>query len=251
MASATENQFTDVAEVYDSLMAVVPYQWWVQYVRQLWNRFGFAPRRVLDLACGTGSVTQELLRAGLEVEGVDYSAAMLRVARCKLPPGTPLYEQDARRLVLPGPPFDACVCLFDSLNYLLDPRDLGLAFAGIRRHLVPGGSLVFDMNAIRALETGMFEQTGTGKDASLEFEWHSRWDAHTRLCTIEMEFRSHERLGTRLFHETHVQRGYSLPELTEGLEAAGFAVLAVYDAFTTRPTTARTDRYHLIAKNPD
>ncbi len=77
------------------------------------------------------------------------------------------------------------------------------------------------MNAIRALETGMFEQTGTGKDASLEFEWHSRWDAQTRLCTIEMEFRSHERLGTRLFHETHVQRGYSLPEITEGWRRQG------------------------------
>jgi SAM-dependent methyltransferase len=202
---------------------------------------------VLDLACGTGNVTAELLRRGYQVEGADSSRAMLAVARRKLGSAVRLHRQDARNLRLPGPPFDACVCLFDSLNYLLDARDLRRAFAAVARHLQPGGTFVFDVNAIRALRTGMFDQTGTGRDPSLEYEWHSAWDPAARLCTIEMEFRVRDRQGMRLFHETHVQRGYALEEIETALRAAQLAVLGVFDAFTTRPPTEVSDRYHFIA----
>ncbi|HEU4754150.1 MAG TPA: class I SAM-dependent methyltransferase, partial [Armatimonadota bacterium] len=203
---------------------------------------------VLDLACGTGNVLRELLRRGYEAEGADASPAMIEVARRKFPADVPLWCQDARFLDLPSPPFDACVCLFDSLNYLLEPADLQRAFRAIHRHLKPGGSLVFDMNAIRALETGMFDQKGTGRDASLEYAWESAWDPISRLCTIQMEFRSYERAGTRVFHETHVQKGYTLREVTRLLDLASFEVLAVYDAFSTRPPNPKTDRFYVVAR---
>jgi hypothetical protein len=104
------------------------------------------------------------------------------------------------------------------------------------------------MNAIRALEMGMFDQTGTGRDASLEYEWRSAWEPRSRLCTISMEFRHYQAGGLRVLHETHVQRGYTLREITRSLELAGFEVLAVYDAFTTRPPGPKSDRYHAIAR---
>lgn len=248
MADPAPNQFNEVAEVYDNLMSVVPYAWWVNYVRGLWRQFGWEPKRVLDLACGTGNVLLELRRRGYEVAGVDGSEAMIRVARRKVPAEVPLYYQDFRALSLSPPPFDACVCLFDSLNYLLHPNDLLQTFRGVRRHLVPGGLLVFDMNAIRALETGMFNQTGTGRDSTLQYEWHSAWEPATRLCTIEMEFRASDRDGPRVFHETHVQRGYTQEEITGALEHAGFELLALYDGYTTDPPNPKTDRYYVVAK---
>lgn len=252
MPEEEPNQFTGVADLYDSLMSVVPYSYWVDYVEGLWRRFELRPRRVLDLACGTGNVLLELLRRGYDVEGADYSAGMLRVARSKTPGSVRFWHQDARSLDIPGEPFDACVCLFDSLNYLLTPEELCSAFRGVRRHLRPGGSLVFDMNAIRALETGMFDQRGTGRDASLQFEWHSAWEPRTRLCTIRMEFISHEIGGTRILHETHVQRGYTIEEIKTALADADLELLGFYDAFTTRPPNFRSDRYHVIARrHPD
>lgn len=245
------NQFTDVAEIYDNLMSVVPYSWWVEYVERLWRTFDCPPRRVLDLACGTGNVTAELFKRGYEVEGVDFSEPMLAIARRKLPETVPLWCQDARTLQLDRPPFQSCVCLFDSLNYILELPELHRAFRAVHRHLEPGGSFVFDMNAIRALETGMFDQRGTGKDADLEYEWHSAWDPLHRLCTIRMEF--HVRVGEgeddwETLYETHVQRGYTLEEVTSGLRDSGFHVEAAYDAFTTRLPTAKSDRYHFFAR---
>jgi ubiquinone/menaquinone biosynthesis C-methylase UbiE len=242
-------QFTDVADIYDNLMSVVPYSWWVEYVERLWTSFDHHPKRVLDVACGTGNVTRELLKRGYEVAGVDNSAAMLNVARRKLPDTVPLFCQDARELSFDGPPFDAVVCLFDSLNYLLEPQDLHRAFRAVRRHLPDGGPFVFDMNAIRALEAGMFDQRGTGRDADLEYEWHSAWDPISRICTIRMEF--HQRVNGDewdTLYETHLQRGYTLEEISRGLEDCGFEVMAIYDAFTNHRPTAKSDRYHVLAE---
>jgi SAM-dependent methyltransferase len=242
------HQFREVAEVYDRIMSVVPYGWWVQYVRQLWSHFECRPVRVLDLACGTGSVLAELLAQGYTGAGADVSPEMLRIAARRLPAGTPLWCQDARSLDLPAPPFDACVCLFDSLNYLTEPEGLLAAFRGVRRHLVHGGLFIFDMNAIRALETGMFNQCGEADDGSVTYAWRSAWDPASHLCAIHMEFRVHQEGVERVFHETHVQRGYSLEQVRELLEQADLEVLGCFDAFTLDAPRSRTDRFHVAAR---
>lgn len=246
---AEPHQFLDVAEVYDSLMSGVPYPYWVTYVEEIWERFRFEPETVLDLACGTGNATIELLRRGYQVSGVDYSDTMLRVARRKLPEPVPLYHQDARSLELPGT-YDACISLFDSLNYLLELEGLTAAFAGVYRHLRPGGYFVFDLNAIRALEKGMFDQEGYGSDHSLFYIWKSRYDPRTRLCEIRMRFQIQSEGGTREFLETHVQRGYTVEEVEAELRRAGFEIAATYDAFTFKQPGVRTDRLHFVARRP-
>lgn len=246
MSSSAPNQFQEVATIYDSLMSVVPYRQWIDYVERIWERYGHRPRRVLDLACGTGSATIELKRRGYEVEGVDSSAAMLAIARQKAPE-IRFHEQDARALFLPEP-FDAVVCLFDSLNYLLEWEGLEAAFRGVRRGLSPGGLLVFDLNAIRALEEGMFTQAGQGRDAAVNYVWQSHYFPETRLCRVDMQFLVHEATGSRQFAETHWQRGYTIPEVLQAERAGGLQPVAVFDAFTFDPPTARSDRLYFVAK---
>ncbi len=249
MTGPSPSQFTDVAEVYDSLMAVVPYRQWVSYVERLWERFEASPTSVLDLACGTGNVTLELARRGYQVTGVDYAPAMLRQARAKAAPGTRFLLQDARRLEL-AESFDACVCLFDSLNYLLSPEELRDAFRGVAQHLNPRGLFIFDVNTVRALERGMFSQEGTGADPSLSYVWRSAYEPQTCLCRIAMRFQVHTPTGTREFDETHVQRGYPLAQITTLLEGAELDVLGAYQAYAFRPATERSDRAYFVARRP-
>ncbi len=75
--------FTSVAPYYDKLMASVPYRFWLSYIEALWKTHGIKPRRVLDLACGTGTVSLLLAGSGMDVVGVDISPEMIEAAWVK------------------------------------------------------------------------------------------------------------------------------------------------------------------------
>ena len=79
--SSEPDSFGPVAPFYDELMAGVPYRSWARYLDQLWARHGQTPRTVLDVACGTGTLTRLLAAQGYDLVGVDLSAGMLERAR--------------------------------------------------------------------------------------------------------------------------------------------------------------------------
>lgn len=244
------DQFNRVAEVYDDLMAIVPYQAWVDYAEGLWGIYGFRPQRILDLACGTGAVLEELHHRGYDVIGVDSSPGMLAAAARRVPPGVELLEQDMSALELPEHSLDACVCLFDSLNYLLTVEDVTGAFRGLARALRPGSPVLFDVNTILALEQGMFTQSGRGRNRDMTYDWQSAWEPHSRLCTVRMEFRLTRNGQQEVFFETHRQRGYHQWEIERALSDAGLELVGVFDAFTRRPPRVDSDRLHWLARTP-
>ena len=247
--------FGPVAPYYDALMAGVPYRFWVEYLERLWALHGRTPRAVLDLACGTGTVSRLLASRGYTVTGVDLSGGMLEVARRRtaeagLP--IPFHRQDAAELDLQPARFDAVVCLFDSLNYILEPSGLQAAFARVCAHLAPGGTLIFDVNTEYALAEGMFNQSCMRLSEPLRYRWRSRYNAETRLCTVRMDFSYDPGTGAReSFLEVHRQRAYGKDELTEWLRAAGFGEVTVYDAYTVDPPKKRSDRLFYFAVKPD
>lgn len=250
VTETASNQFGGVAEIYDDLMSRVPYACWIDYLELLWKWYGLKPHAVLDLACGTGTVTELLLKRGLDLGGVDLSRSMLQVARCKLPARIPLWQQDLAELDLPRTGWDAAICLFDSLNYILDPERLGEAFRRVRSHLAPGGCFIFDLNAPLSLRTGMFNQKGSNARTGLAYFWRSEWNEEESLCTIRMEFRFPRSGKTKVIHEVHQQRAYTLPQIRDLLEQAGFEVKGEFEAYTLRPPRGRTDRYHIVAIAP-
>lgn len=243
-------QFGEVACIYDDLMNGVPYGHWMDYLELLWKWFQLRPERVLDLACGTGTVTHMLHQSGLEVAGVDLSDRMLEVARRKLPSRIPLWQQDLAELDLPDRQWDCAVCFFDSLNYILEPMRLFEAFGRIREHLLPGGAFIFDMNSPYALRSGMFDQKATNGRTGLAYRWRSDWDESAGICTIRMEFRFPDGSETRVVREVHRQRAYAAEDVGAMLRQSGFEVKGSYQAYTLTPVTARSDRFHVVAIRP-
>ena len=136
-----EDQFARIAPYYDPLMASVPYARWADYVSDLAllaSRPILPGSDVLDLATGTGSVALEFADRGCEVTGFDLSEPMLeQAAQQGGPTGRSRRvprQRDLADFTLPAE-FDFAVCLYDSLNYILDPDDLKQAFANIRHAL--------------------------------------------------------------------------------------------------------------------
>jgi SAM-dependent methyltransferase len=251
---ASDTAFGPVAAHYDALMAGVPYAFWADYIRRVWDAHHLAPHTVLDLACGTGTVSRLLARRGCDVVGVDLASAMLRIARERAEAeglSIPFYQQDAADLNLEPQRFDAVVSLFDSLNYILDPDRLAQAFVRTARHLNPGGSFLFDVNTEYALAEGMFNQSCTRKGEPLHYRWRSRYDSDTRLCTVHMRFSFDPGDGERqVFTEVHRQRAYHKDEILGWLRAAGFAQTFVYDAYSMEPAKKHSDRLFYLALMP-
>ncbi len=249
-----EISFGPVTPFYDLLMAGVPYRFWMDYLEKVWKKHGQFPKTVLDLACGTGTVSRQLVSRGYVPTGVDLSAGMLEVARVRAAEAgvsVPFIQQDAAELELGETQFDAAICFFDSLNYILEAERVQSAFARVHAHLVPGGSFFFDVNTEYALAEGMFNQSCTRRDEALHYRWRSRYDSGTRLCTIRMAFSYDDGSGERKpFSEVHRQRAYSKDELTLWLQNAGFTGVAIYDAYSLDPAKKRSDRLFYFAVKP-
>jgi len=252
--SATDkDQFALIAEYYDTLMANVPYDVWADYVSELAHAAGrpiLPGMKLLDLATGTGSVAIQFAKRGCLVTGIDLSAAMIEVAKRKaaemhLPAN--FHCRDLANFEF-SPEFDHAVCLYDSLNYILESKALEQTFANIRRSLRPGALLIFDINTVHALEAELFTQTSR-PDAPIKYHWKSQYDPASRTSRIDMRFRLPD-TGKRI-SIVHQQRAYTDAELRSLMHRARLTDISAYDAYRMTPPGPMSDRVFYVARCAD
>lgn len=225
----------------------------VRYARELWEWSGHEVQTVLELACGTGSAAIALANRGYDVTAVDRSEAMLAIARDKARrwgADIRFLEQDLLELEAGGP-FDAATCFYDSVNYFLVPEDLQKAFERIRSHLKPGGLFLFDAITEHAVANTWGNETEIRIEDDLARIWRASYDARTRIGTLAVDYfvqEGPEGLYRRV-SEVHRHRGYSVFDVREALEAAGFDVMNTYKCLTFDAVTASTYRVAYLARN--
>ncbi|MEP6754811.1 MAG: class I SAM-dependent methyltransferase [Chthonomonadales bacterium] len=253
MSNSEPTSFLSVAPLYDTIMRDVPYKHWVRYLRRILHVRNLKPQSVLDLACGTGSVSCILAEDKLQVTGVDLSGAMIDVARAKAEKKKLKIRfevQDAAKLDLDNR-YDLCISFFDSLNYITDRDQLAAAFHGVFQHLNPGGLFIFDVNTEYALENSFFDQNNLDSKDRLRYIWRSEYDSATRLCTVSMRFFYREKNGIDSeVRETHLQRAYDEVEIRMLLSDAGFVDIVTYNAYSLNQVSERTDRMFVVAAKP-
>lgn len=236
--------FTQIAPYYDDLMSSVPYQMWLSYLKLVWANFDVKPKSVLEVCCGTGTLSRMLAKEKFHVVGVDLSEAMIQEAN-KIAEEEDLkirYEQcDASEMSL-DEKFDAAFSFFDSLNYLVHAEQCKKAIQQTANHLREGGCFLFDVNTAYAFEQKMFDQRDKRKDAPVTYEWKSEYDPNTKICRVQMHFWT----DGKAFVEEHLQRAHSLEELEAWMKTAGFRKTHFYDAYTLDPPRSRSDRIHAV-----
>jgi SAM-dependent methyltransferase len=234
--------FTEVAEFYDELMKPVPYRMWVSYYLLLLAMQEIKPKTMLDMCCGTGTMSEFMHREGFVLEGFDLSEPMIRRAREKAEQKHyPIRYEVANAInVDMGKTYDSVFCFFDSLNNITDPNDLQKAFLSAAKHLESGQSFIFDMNMAYAFEAGMFTQQDLNKTSKIRYRWRGNWDSDTRLIHVAMKFW----VGEHIFEELHVQRAYEIDDVMDMLATAGFGNIRVFHSYTLDPPRAKSDRVH-------
>lgn len=215
-----------LAASYDGLTRDIPYEKYLRFFKTLLRRYGVKAATVLDLACGTGSLSVLLAKHGYRVLGVDRSEEMLTVAAEKameLEENQPFFAaQPMQRLKIPEP-VDACVCALDSINYVTKPQDVQKAFRRVYESLRPGGLFVFDINTPYKLE-GLDGQVFLDETEDSYCVWRAVYDKRHSLCRYGMDLfqQANDGLWERSFEE-HVERAYTPEELSQWLTDAGFA----------------------------
>ncbi|HOL12245.1 MAG TPA: class I SAM-dependent methyltransferase [Bacillota bacterium] len=248
----SKRPYAGFAKIYDDVMSDVPYDEWLDYVMAIWEYHSFSPETVLDLACGTGNMSIRLARKGYKVTGVDSSPQMLEVAKEKAEReglSISFINQDMRTLKIEEQ-FDSVICLFDSLNYLLEPSDVKSCFRSVFDVLKPGGYFIFDMNTYLRLST-------VGKetlifDGSCYFAvWQDYWDKRNKWWQVNLTGFTKEGECWHRFDEIHRERAFPLEDIAMWLEESGFTIRGVYDSTAMMPASPVTMRAYFACYKPE
>ena len=259
--------YQDFAGVYDELMDNTPYALWADRLELLIRRYGVSrPERdaeevldaernlVVDLGCGTGTLTELMYLKGYDMIGVDASESMLNIAMEKKEKSGSeiLYlQQDMRELELystVGTIFSVC----DSLNYILDEDELLEVFSLVNNYLFPGGIFIFDFNTDHKYRDIIGETTIAENREDCSFIWENFYDPQEEINEYDLTvFVRAEGNTFRRFTETHFQRGYTVEQMLALVGRAGMSVVEVLDADTGEAVTDRSQRVYVIAKEKE
>lgn len=260
----TAEMYTDFARVYDEFMDNTPYGQWCERLDAGIRKYGVSkPERdaeglldsernlVVDLGCGTGTLTELMYRKGYDMIGVDVSGEMLNIAAEKKEKSGAeiLYlQQDMRELELystVGTVYSVC----DSLNYILEEEELEQVFLLVNNFLFPGGIFLFDFNTAYKYREVIGDTTIAENREECSFIWENFYDPEEEINEYDLTlFVREEENRFRRFQETHFQRGYTAEQMKRLLERAGMTVLEMKDADTDDRITETSERIFVIAR---
>jgi len=242
--------YTDFALVYDTLMDNTPYEVWCERVVSILKESRIKNEIVLDLGCGTGTLTELLAKKGYDMIGVDLSYEMLsRAMEKREQSGLPILylQQDMREFELYGT-VKAVVSVCDSLNYLLEDEDVIETFKLVNNYLDPEGLFIFDFNTVHKYRDVIGDTTIAENREDCSFIWENYYHEEECINEYEVTFFIKEGEYFRRFEETHYQRGYTVEEMKTFLIQAGMDFVSMKDADTWDEVTEESERICIVAK---
>lgn len=216
------NAYGPLAFWYDRLTLDIPYEVFVDFYEKEFSADGGEFKILLDLCCGTGTLTWLLAERGYEMIAADASPDMLMQAASKAAEVSvpPLFLcQDASALDLYGT-VDAAVCSLDGMNYIPE-SELPEVFHRLHLFVRPGGILIFD------IKTPEWFRSVDGSVSVDETEdmlclWRAEFDTEENAICYGMDIFSKSGSLWRRDSEEHIEYAHSPERLAELLEIAGF-----------------------------
>ena len=244
--------YSRFAAAYDQIMENVDYTRWTNYMEDLFAFYDYHPKRVLDLACGTGSVTVPLTQRGYQMWGLDRAEEMLEWARQKAKKTgehIEFVQGDMRTFTLPIP-FDAVLCLYDSINYAANLTELGQVFERVFDVLEPEGLFIFDITTERNIVQHFHFQTFAENEDAFSYIWKNIYSHRDKVCRTFLTFflKEPDSDSYTKHEEVHIQKIYEVDEVKKLLSKKGFKMLAGYDAFTFNRWHRHSDRINFVAR---
>ena len=242
--------YTGFAYGYDEYMDNIPYEEWGEYMMTLLKENGVSDgMSVLELGCGTGTVTRMLSKSGYDCVGLDMSEDMLSIASDKT------FEedlhiiytcQDMRDFEVPYSMY-AMISIGDSMNYITCVDDLENVFSCVRENLKENGVFIFDLKTIHFFRDILADNTYAQNRDDSAFIWDNYYDEEERNNEYELAVFVKNEDGTfDRFEEQHYQHGFTIEEVTGAARKAGLNVKSIYNAFTKDAPDDSSERLYFI-----
>lgn len=244
--------YSQLSEIYDYVMRHVDYVHWADYVQSVFTRCKTTPETILELACGTGSMAEILTNRGYHVTGVDKSEGMVAVAQQRAAESgiSAVFKQgDMIDPPVPNDSCDAVLCLYDSINYLMDTDALNRMLTGVQARLHADGIFIFD--ACTEINSRRFFDNEVDQESTDDFSYirHSEYLAAERIQVnaFQLVFRHDGQIKT--YFERHEQRIYPVEQLKKLCKEAGFRDVEAFDGFTFKRATEKSNRVHFVMRS--
>lgn len=245
------SSYSVFARYYDDLTANIDYRKRADYFDKIIKMFKTTKENILlDLACGTGSISEKMAELGYDVIGVDNSEEMLGIAiEKKFDSGLPIQYlcQDMREIDMFGT-VDVTICALDSINHLSSLEDVKKTFSRVSLFAEPDGLFIFDINTIFKHTDILANNTFTYETDDVFLVWENKLNPQNFDVKINLEF--FERDNDRYYRssESFTEKAYPVEVIDKALVDSGFEILAHYDDDSFNPPTAESQRIVIAAR---
>ncbi len=242
--------YDDFSRFYDRLTDNVEYEKRADYFCRLLSLCNIDSGILLDLGCGTGSLSVKMAEKGFEVIGVDSSVGMLNAASQKMyESGVQLLllNQEMQDIDLYGT-VDCAVCVLDGINHLPNADDVKATFKKVSLFMNKGGAFAFDVNTIYKHKNILADNAFVYDYDDFFCAWQNNYNSDDNSVDISLDFFEEEDGVYYRSSESFSEQAYELSDISEWLVQAGFEVIGIYDDMTTDPVKPETDRAVFLAK---
>lgn len=242
--------YSSFASVYDELTVNVDYKNRAEYISSILKEYGVSDGLLLDLACGTGSLSVEFSKRGYEVIATDASADMLMEAQnkafsegqnimflCQKMEETDLYGT-----------VRAIVCSLDSINHLESIEDMCKTFSVLKNFIDDGGIMIFDVNTLYKHREILGNNTFIYDEENVFCAWQNRLLKDDRTVNINLDFFCKTGNVYERYTENFNETAFTDEELTGALTNAGFTVVARYDDVTRNEPSPESERIYYVVR---
>ena len=217
-----------------------------KFIREVLGKKSLEPELILEMACGTGGLTEKLAR-DYKIHAFDLSDDMLSVCENKIrSKNLNLFKQNMVGFSAPAS-YDAIFSVGDSLNYLTDEKDFEAAIKSSYDHLKDGGIFIFDLNTEYKFKN--IPPVTVDEVEDVLYLWENIYDEEEKLNTYGVNFfRNIKDNDYKRFYEEHLERAYDLPFVKNLLGKTGFKDIEVYDDYEFKEVSDETSRYTFITR---
>jgi SAM-dependent methyltransferase len=244
--------YSAFARYYDELTANIDYKGRGEYFHKIIQKYRDAEGGILlDLACGTGSISEVMAGLGYDVIGVDNSEEMLGIALDKkFDSGSNIQYlcQDMRKLDMYGT-VDIVICALDSINHLPSLKDVGKVFGQASFFSEVGGLFIFDVNTLYKHRKVLANNTFTYETDNVYCVWENTLVPETDEVKMNLEFFEREENGLwSRSSDGFSEKAYSEEDIERLLAENGYELLAKYGDDTFEAPAADTQRIVYAAR---